>query len=138
MMVELMICTCQTSRFTYFLALNVLYNIVETLYTAYYAIGFTAYMFALISYLPFIASFVRMAWRDTETRRLIFYRNCINLWLMTAMIDLWIVCNLFTQIDELCEIAKFSHRLTFTQLADFFDVKSVSRNSVIQLCTTRL
>ena len=133
-----MICTCQTSRFTYFLALNVLYNIVETLYTAYYAIGFTAYMFALISYLPFIASFVRMAWRDTETRRLIFYRNCINLWLMTAMIDLWIVCNLFTQIDELCEIAKFSHRLTFTQLADFFDVKSVSRNSVIQLCTTRL
>jgi len=79
-----------------------------------------------------------MAWRDTETRRLVFYRSCIRLWLFTAMIDIWIVSNVVTQIDELCEIAKFSNRLTFTETANFFDVKSVTRNSVIQLCTTRL
>jgi len=107
MLVELLMCTCQTSRFTYFLAFNVLYNVVETLYTAYYAIGFLAYIVALISYLPFIVSLTRMTWHDSETRRLIFYRNCFRLWMLTLAIDIWVIANLEAQINELCELTQF-------------------------------
>ena len=80
---------------------------VETLYTAYYAIGFLAYIVALISYLPFIVSLTRMMWYDSESRRLIFYRNCFRLWMMTLAIDAWIFFNLQVEIDELCEMTNF-------------------------------
>ena len=100
MLVELMVCTCQTSRFTYFLALTVLYNVLETLYSAYFFIGLTAYIFALLSYLPFIVSLARMAWKDTENRRLIFFRTSIRLWLAVIAIDCWVVFNLAADVDE--------------------------------------
>ncbi len=74
MIIELILCSCQASRFTYLIGLNMLYSLLETLYTAYYSIGLLAYIFALITYLPLALSFVRMAWHDSETRRLIFYR----------------------------------------------------------------
>ena len=107
MIVELAICTCQTSRFTYLLALTVLYNVIETMYSAYFFIGLTAYAFVLLSYFPFIVSLARMAWRDTENRRLIFYRTCIRLWMAALAIDVWIVFNLAADIDEQCEIVGF-------------------------------
>lgn len=89
------------------LALTVLYSVFETLYTAYFFIGMTAYLFALLSYLPYIVSLARMLWRDTENRRLIFYRNCIRLWLAALAIDLWVIFNLKVDVDEQCETVGF-------------------------------
>ena len=107
MMLELMICTCQTSRFSYLLALTVLYNVIESLYHAFFFIGLLAHVFAFISYLPFIISLARMAWRDSENRRLIFYRACIRLWMLALAIDVWVLINLEADIDEQCEIIGF-------------------------------
>lgn len=107
MLLELLICTCNTSYATYFIALNTLWEILETLYTAYYAIGLLAYIVALISYLPFIVSLVRMACRDTETRRLIFYRNCWRMWVFCFLIDLWTIVTIQGSIDDWCEISGF-------------------------------
>ena len=126
MIAELLICTCETSRFTYFLALNVLYNIIETLYTAYYAIGFTTYLFALISYLPFITGIVRMAWRDTETRRLIFYRACRRTWLFAAGVDMWVATYILAEVDHFCEMSKFIDDSTNENLSTFLGVHKVT------------
>jgi len=98
MILEICICIGSMSRFTYFLALNVLYNVVETLYRAYFTIGLLAYVFALISYLPFIVSLLRMAWHDSETRRLVFYRSVIRIWMLALAIDAWVVLNTMTNV----------------------------------------
>ena len=100
MILELMICTCQTSRFTYLLALTVLYNVFESLYQALFFFGLVAHIFAFISYLPFVISLARMAWRDSENRRLIFYRTSLRLWMLALAIDLWVLVNLEGDIDE--------------------------------------
>ena len=92
---------------TYFLALNVLYNVVETLYTAYYAIGLFIYVFTLVSYIPFLMSFMRMLKRDNETRRLIFYRSSRRLWLVMAGIDLWILSNVIPDVVEMCDMTRY-------------------------------
>ena len=94
MIVELAICLCQTSRLTYVLIFNALITILETLYTAYFAIGILAYFVAFLSHLPFIVSLVRMLYRDTENRRRIFYRNCYKLWLFALAVDLFVFFNL--------------------------------------------
>ena len=107
MVLHIIVFFCETQRTTCFLALNVLYNVVETLYMSYYAIGFSIYIFTLISYLPFLLSFLRMLKRDTETRRLIFYRSNVQLWFMIAAIDLWNLLNIVPDIIELCEISNF-------------------------------
>jgi len=107
MILEMCICICSISRFTYFLALNVLYCVVETLYQAYFTLGLLAYIFALISYLPFIVSLLRMVWRDSETRRLVFYRSVIRIWMIALAIDSWVVLNTMTSVDELCVITDF-------------------------------
>ena len=107
MMLELMICTCQTSRFSYLLALTVLYHVIESLYSALFFLGLVAHLFVFISYLPFIVSLMRMAWRDTENRRLIFYRNSVRLWMLAFAIDIWVLINLDADIDEQCEIIGF-------------------------------
>ena len=62
MFLELLIFTCRSSRFTYCLALNVLYSVLETHYVAFYGWGMLAYTFALLGYLPFVLSLARMAW----------------------------------------------------------------------------
>ena len=100
MILELMICTCQTSRFTYLLALTVLYNVIESLYSALFFLGLVAHLFCFISYLPFIISLARMAWRDSENRRLIFYRTTLRLWMLALAIDIWVLINLEGDIDE--------------------------------------
>lgn len=74
MIIELILCSCKASTFTYLLGLNILYSLFETLYTAYYAFGLLAYVFALVTYLPFGLSFVRVAWHDSEARRYLFYK----------------------------------------------------------------
>ena len=107
MILEICICICSISRFTYFLALYVLYSIVETLYMSYFTIGLLAYIFALISYLPFIVSLLRMAWRDSETRRLVFYRSVIRIWMIALAVDAWVVLSTLTSVEELCEITDF-------------------------------
>mmetsp|Transcript_2387 Transcript_2387/g.3032 ORF Transcript_2387/g.3032 Transcript_2387/m.3032 type:complete len:269 (+) Transcript_2387:111-917(+) len=136
MLIELIICTCQTSRITYFLALNVLWSILETLYTSYYAIGLLAYSLALISYLPFIVSLVRMACRDTETRRMIFYRACWRLWLFTLFIDLWTFVTIEANVDELCEHTGFMPDQRI--IATHFGVHSIHIDTMIILCHVRL
>ena len=136
MLIELVICTCQTSRITYLLALNVLWNVLETLYTAYYAIGLLAYTLALISYLPFIVSFLRMICRDTETRRMIFYRACWRLWLLTLFIDLWTFVNIEANVDELCELTGFMPDEQV--IAKHFGVHSIHMDSLIVMCHVRV
>ena len=135
MILELMVCSCNTSRFTYFVALTVLYNVIESLYTAYFFIGLTAYIFALISYLPFIVSLVRMAWRDTENRRLIFYRTGIRLWMVALAIDVWVIFNLESDVDEQCEIVGFMPN--GEKLAQAFGVTRIAKETLIQLCRYR-
>lgn len=76
---------------------------MQTLYNAYYAMGFFAYVFALIGYLPFTHSFIRMMWRDSETRRLIFFRNCVRMWLFALAIDIWVFFNLVPDVAILCD-----------------------------------
>ena len=135
LVVELMVCMCQTSRFTYLLALNVLYNVTETLYTAYYAIGLLAYVFALLSYLPYIVSLLRMIWRDTETTRLIFSRNCIRLWMFVVAIDAWITFNVAMDVNDLCEVLQLLP--DEQKLAHEFKVDRLHPDTVLQLCQYR-
>lgn len=133
---EMFICMCQSSRLTYVLALNCMVGVLETLYTAYYAIGLLAYTVALISYLPFIVSLVRMAWHDSETRRLVFYRNSFNLWMMTLAIDIWILVNLEANIDELCEIVGLMPDQQV--IADHFGVESVNAETMLMICNLHI
>ena len=135
MMLELMICTCQTSRFSYLLALTVLYNVIESLYHAFFFIGLLAHIFAFISYLPFIISLARMAWRDSENRRLIFYRASIRLWMLALAIDVWVLINLEADIDEQCEIVGFMPN--GSQLAKAFGVTKIAKQTLLQLCRYR-
>ena len=136
MLIELIICSCTTSRVTYLLALNVLYRLIETLYTSYYAIGLFTYIFALISYLPFIVSLIRMAWRDSETRRLIFYRSCYRLWMFTLAIDCWIYLNLIGSTDDLCQITGFLP--DEAKIACNFGLDSISPTTMFNLCVMRI
>lgn len=54
-------------------------------------IGIFAFTITLLIYLPFLVSMLRMAWRDTETRRMIFYKNCIRLYSIVLLIDIWVM-----------------------------------------------
>lgn len=136
LLLEMLICMCQSSRLTYVLALNCMVGVLETLYTAYYAIGLLAYSVALISYLPFIVSFVRMAWHDSETRRLVFYRNSFYLWMMTLAIDIWIIFNLEANIDELSEIIGLMPDQQV--IADYFGVENVTADNMLTICTLKI
>ena len=120
LLIEFLLCTCQSGRLTYFFALNGLYRTLNTLYNAYYALGFFAFVFALISYLPFTHSFIRMAWRDSETRRLIFYRNCIRMWFFTMGIDVWIFFNLVPDVANVCEAG--GGMIQEEKIQDFFKI----------------
>ena len=102
LLAEFLLCMCNSGRLTYFFALNGLYQIIQTLYTAYYAIGLFTYLVALISYLPYTLSFLRLAWRDSETRRLIFYRNCLRIWMLSIAIDAWVILNLIPDVANMC------------------------------------
>ena len=136
MLVELLICTYQSSYVTYFLALNMLWSIMETLYTAYYAIGLLAYVVALLSYLPFIVSLIRMACRDTETRRLIFYRNCWRLWVFCLCIDLWTFATIEGSVDEMCEFTGFMP--DEKAIATHFGIDGIIPESMLKLCLARV
>ena len=109
---------------------------LETLYTAYYTIGLLAYIIALVSYLPFIVSLVRMACRDTETRRLIFYRNCFRLWVFVLCIDLWTVACIEASIDELCEVTGFMPNEI--EIASHFGYASIENETLVSLCQVRV
>jgi len=74
LLVEFLLFSCQASRLTHFFALTGLYQILQTVYVVWIYLGCFASTFSLIGYLPFLLSFVRMWWRDSEARRLIFYR----------------------------------------------------------------
>ena len=124
---------CKTSRLTYLLALNVLFSVLETLYTAYYAIGFLAYFVALISHLPFIVSFLRMICRDTERRRHIFYRNCCKLWLISILVDLYVFFHLEPEVNESCETVHYLPDNEF--MASAFNKTSVSDRTLILACS---
>ena len=136
MVLHIIVFFCETQRTTYFLALNVLYNILETLYMSYYAIGFSIYIFTLISYLPFILSLLRMLKRDTETRRLIFYRSNVQLWFMIAAIDLWNLLDIVPDIIELCEISHFMPDIS--KIASQFRPELLESRSLIGFCLYRL
>ena len=61
-----------------------------------------AYIFAMIAHAPFLMSFVRMYWHDTEKRRKIFYEVSLRVWLLAALVDIWVVLNLLPETHELC------------------------------------
>jgi len=103
---------------------NALITILETLYTAYFAIGILAYLMALLSHLPFIMSLMRMLYRDSENRRRVFYRNCYKLWLFALAIDLFVFFNLEPSVDETCEIT--GHLPDEKQVAQHFNVSQIS------------
>ena len=136
MIIELIICCCQASRFTYLLGLNVLYGMFETLYTAYYAIGLLAYIFAFISYLPLAVSFLRMAMHDTETRRLIFYRACLRMWLVAFLLDLWVLFNLNPAVEEICGVIGMMP--DEQKMAAHFRVDKFSQETLWTLCLYKM
>ena len=135
LLIEFLLCTCQTGRLTYFFALNGLYQVLQTLYNAYYALGFFAYVFALISYLPFTHSFLRMVWRDSETRRLIFYRNCIRMWMFTVAIDVWVFFNLVPDVANMC--ASNEVDVEQTKIARYFKLDYVPNELILTMCIYR-
>lgn len=135
MIIELIVFTgCKTSHFIYFVAINMLWSpVFETMYTAYYAIGLLAYVVALISYLPFIVSLLRMAYRDTETRRLIFYRNCWRLWVWTLGIDLWTFLSIEASLDEqLCVTTKFMP--DEQGIAERYGLRGIDKQTLVNIC----
>ena len=113
-----------------------LYNVLETMYMAYYAIGFWIYLFTLISYLPFIVSFIRMLMRDSETSRLIFYRNSKRLWYFIAAVDFWNFVNLVPDIIELCELNKLLP--DNDKISEQFDIGYIDSKTMVGLCNYRV
>lgn len=101
-MAEFVVQLINTSRLTYLFASAILYHIAQSLYSAYSAIGAAAFVVTLLIYLPFVVSLARMAWRDTETRRLIFFRNCVKLWLVALLIDVWVTTALDAEFFSQC------------------------------------
>ena len=110
MIIELIVLMgCKTSHFVYLIGTNVLWSpVFETLYIAFYAYGYLAFIIAFLSHMPFILSFLRMAYHDNETRRLIFYRNCWRLWVICLGLDLWNIMVIEASVDEqLCTTTDF-------------------------------
>ena len=92
---------------TYSFALYGIYQVLHTLYNAYFALGFFTYVVALISYLPYMQSFIRMVWHDSETRRMIFYRNVLRFWMLTLAIDGWVFFNIVPETREGCQATAY-------------------------------
>lgn len=96
----------RTPRITYLLSIFGLFNVLSTLYQAYHALGLTAYLVTLIAYMPCIASFLRMGFRDTEIARLIFYRTLKKTWIFALMNDLFTLWFLMPAVNELCALIR--------------------------------
>ena len=77
-----------------------------------------------------------MLWKDSETRRLIFLRNCLKWWGLIAISDLWVVSQLFPNVDELCPIAGFLP--DGDNLAKAFKVDLIDEKTLFELCHTRV
>lgn len=81
---ELAMSSLATSATALFIisALNV-YNIVSALYTAFYSLGFLAYLFVLIANTPYLFTLLRLLCsRKSEFRRRALYRVSQQLYLM--------------------------------------------------------
>ncbi len=115
------------------MALNALFSVLETLYTAYYAIGLLAYLVALISHMPFILSFVRILWRDTENRRHIFYHNCYRLWLISFLIDFYVFFHLEPNVNESCETVHYLPDNEY--IAQQYNLTRVNKRTLILACS---
>ena len=127
-----MLCMCNSGRLTYFFALNGIYQIIQTLYTAYYAIGLFTYLIALISYLPYTLSFIRLAWRDSETRRLIFYRNCLRIWMFAIAIDAWVILNLIPDVANMCGPTHLKE--DESRIKSYLKVESLPNDLALTVC----
>lgn len=132
LLAEFLLCMCNSGRLTYFFALNGLYQILQTLYTAYYAIGLFTYLIALISYLPYTLSFLRLAWRDSETRRLIFYRNCLRIWILAMAIDAWVILNLIPDVANMCGPTQLKD--DEVKIKDYLNVDNLPNDLSLTVC----
>lgn len=108
---------------------------MHTLYDAYFALGLFTYVVALISYLPFVSSFVRMGWRDSETRRLIFYRNCVRFWMLSIAIDVWVFFNIVPDVHDLCGAMEWEGDQT--EAASYFKLSQIPSELTMQMCVIR-
>jgi hypothetical protein len=66
-------------------------------------VGFAAFAFSLVGHMPFLLSFVRMWWRDSEATRLIFYRACKRTWIFAFLISVWSAFNLYPLARSQCQ-----------------------------------
>lgn len=136
MVAELIACFGSLTRLLYFFAITATYNIAETLYQAYFTLGLLAYLLALLGYLPFLVSLLRMTWRDTESRRLIFYRSCLRMYWMVAAIDTWLIFNTLPETSEYCELTDFMP--DEQMILDHYNIKGrISREILLILCQYR-
>lgn len=105
--IEVFACLCSMSRLFHFFALNATISIAETIYRAYFTLGLLTYAVALLGYVPFLVSLARMTWYDSESRRLIFYRSCLKLYVLIVGLDMWAALSTTTNTTEFCELSDY-------------------------------
>ena len=104
LVIEMILSRFHTGRAIYVFALAGIYNIYATLYQAYYILGLIPFLIVAIAYTPYIKSLLRMMTLDTETARMIFYRNCCRIWAFALAIDIWINWSTIPVTAYLCSL----------------------------------
>ena len=128
---------CQVNRVTQLMAFSTAYQIIQTTYLTWVSLGFCAFAFSLVGHLPFLLSFVRMWWRDTESSRLIFYRSSMKTWMFTIAIDLWSAWNLYPLSNSQCQAINAYEYSSDTGWDWFSDVQHMNQCE-LQVRLTRL
>ena len=103
LLVEFIACFCSVDKMTYVFGLSGLYQIARVMYFAWHSFGVLAYILAFVAHIPFMFSFIRMYWHDSETRRKIFYKIACRVWVVSLFTDIWVVLNLMPETHEICQ-----------------------------------
>ena len=77
-----------------------------------------------------------MVWRDSDTRRLIFYRNVLRFWMLTMAIDCWVFFNIVPETREPCEATTYEDS-NHSEIEEHFKLDSMPPELMMQMCVIR-
>ena len=102
LIMEIMLTMCRTTRSYYIFFLGGLFNITQAIYAAFFVLNWVAFLVVLLIYIPYVVSLCRMVKRDSETARMLFYSQCLRMWILALAIDIWIHRATVPVVDNLC------------------------------------
>ena len=89
------------------------YHIGSMLYIAWLTLNWAAFAISVVFHGPFLVSYARMIYTDTETRRRAFYDAVLRLWIIYLFIDIWVVSTISPEVAAYCEALSVMENFVF-------------------------